>query len=569
MKYKVGYLVFVFLWSVCSVSHAQVQFNFNGLGRAIVTTNKLSGPTLNGDTVTPKKGVSGYTLFDLQPNLVIGNTVRANAILRLRNPFGSFYGASTVFAFRQFQIMGKIGKVADYEIGDIYIGGMTKYTVFKPEEIWHDYESDIHAMRRSVVEYENFVKGNMWRLQGVQAYSNFGFNKGIKSLNVRLFGTRTNASNTQGTPDRLLVGGRLGIVQSQYLAVGVNYVGMLDVRVNNDSVDYSNNVLTGDVKLTLDREKFLVQLAGELGTSNFKNTQVYSKVTKQYNDYVTDIDFKAVYKPLKIKVFGAYRSVGAQFTSPAAQTARLNVLQNLSLFETINNATVGRNPTLYDRLTDEGMYNRSVAPVLYMFQPEYGNLSPYGDATPNRTGITAGIGSDTSAKVIQAEARVDLYSELVGEGVADKRKFTSLRGGLRFNLGTLLKWNRILSFNAGARQENTTRGGEAPIDFKSTLIDLGATVETFKKLDLLFGVKLLNAKGNEYLTLRDQFNLINNYIIYNLDMNEAIISPGVRLRFSERSYLTGTYNATAYKDTKFFNYNYKIHQVFFNYTLVF
>src|SRR5580693_1742546 len=118
MKYKIGYIVFVFLLSV-TASYAQVQFNFNGLGRSIVTSSKMSGPTLNNDTTSKSKGVSGYTLFDLQPNILINNNVKVNAILRLRNPFGSFYGAYTAFSFRQFQVMGRIGKVVNYEIGDI------------------------------------------------------------------------------------------------------------------------------------------------------------------------------------------------------------------------------------------------------------------------------------------------------------------------------------------------------------------------------------------------------------------------------------------------------------------
>jgi hypothetical protein len=568
MKYKVGYIVFVFLLSVCSASYGQVQFNFNGLGRAIVTTNKIDGPTLQNDSLSPSKGVSGYTLFDLQPNLVINNNVRANAILRLRNPFGSFYGANTTFAFRQFQIMGKIGKVVEYEIGDIYLG-MTKFTLHKPEEIFSDYESDIHAMRRNVLEYENFVQGNLWRLQGVQGKSLFGFKKGIKTLGVNVFATRTNASNNQTVPDRILAGGRIGIVQSEYIALGANYISMLDVKVNQDAVEYSNSVITGDVRLTLNRDKFLVQLDGEFGMSNFKNVQVIDTTTVKYSDYATEAGLKGVFKPAKVKLFATYRSVGAQYTSPGAQTARLNVDQSLWLFNKINNATTNRNLTLYDRLTDEQLYNRSLSTVLYNFLPQYGNITPYGAATPNRTGIIAGLGTDTSAKIINAEASILLFNELIGEGVADKRAFTGIQGGLKFNFGDLLKLNRKMSINVGVRQETTTRSGAAPIDFKSMLVDLGTTLETFKKLDVLVGVKLLNASGNEYLSTRDQYNMLNSFNEYNVDLKEMITSFGLRVRFSDRSYLSGTYNTSVYKETQFYNYNYNLKQAFFNYTLIF
>ncbi len=570
MKYKVGYIVFVFLLSVCSTSYAQVKFNFNGLGRAIVTSNKIGGETLKGDTLSPSKGLSGYTVFDLQPNLIINNNIKANVILRMRNPFGSFYGANTLFSFRQFQIMGKIGKVVEYEIGDIYLGGgMTSYTMYKPFEMNHEFESDIHSQRRSVAEYENFVSGNLWRLQGVQGRSNFGFNKGIKNLGINIFAVRTNASNEKSIPDRIMAGGRIGIVQSEYLAVGLNYVNLLDVTVNQDEVEYSNSVLTGDVKLTLNRDKFLVQLNGELGSSNFKNVQVYNDSTVQYTDYVTEAGIKGVYKPAKVKLFATYRSVGAQFSSPSAQTTRMNVDQPNSLFTRISGNAVFRNQNIYDRLTDEQSYNRSISAVLYNFLPQYGNITPYGDATPNRVGISVGLGSDTSAKIIKVEARADMFNEIIGEGVADKRKYAAYRGGLVFNFGDLLKINRKMSVNTGFRQETTTRGGNAPIDFKSTLIDLGATVEVFKQFDVLVGTKLLAASGNEYLSVRDQFNLLSDFTAYNLDLKEQIISLGLRLRFSERSYLTGTYNTSTYKEIQSNNYNYNINQWFFNYTLAF
>lgn len=126
-----------------------------------------------------------------------------------------------------------------------------------------------------------------------------------------------------------------------------------------------------------------------------------------------------------------------------------------------------------------------------------------------------------------------------------------------------------MSVNTGLRQESTTRSGNAAIDFKSTLIDLGATIEVFKQFDVLVGTKMLTAKGNEYLSTRDQFNLLSSFTAYNLDLKEQILSMGLRLRFSERSYLTGTYNTSIYKETLSNNFDYNINQWFFNYTLAF
>jgi len=570
MKYKVGYIIFVFLLSVGATANAQVDFNFNGLGRAIVTTNKLGGTTLANDSLSSDKGLSGYALFDLQPNLVINKAVRANAILPLRNPFGSFFGSGTTFAFRQFQIAGRIGKKIDYEFGDIYIGSdMTKYTVYNPNEIYNTFESDIHKNRRNVLEYENFVQGNQWRLQGAKASTAFDFNKIIERVGVNVFGTRTNATNERGIPDRLLVGGRVGIKQSEYLSLGLNYVNLADVKIKTEEYEHSNSVITGDVKLTLDREKILAQIDGEFGMSNFKNVQIFDDSTVQYKDNVTDVGLKVIYKPLKLKLFSSYRVVGAQFSSPSAQTARLNVDQSVWLFNKLDNNNVNRNLTLYDRLTDEHLYNRSISAVLYNYLPQYGNLSPFGDATPNRAGITVGLGTDTSTKIINAEARIDMFNELIGEGVVEKRKFTSLRGGVVFNFSELIKLKRRMSVNVGVRQENTTRAGLASIDFKSMLMDYGVTIETFKGVDFLFGAKSLTAKGNEYLSMRDNFNLLVDFPVYELDLKETIYSIGARVRFSERSYFMLNYNTSTYNETKNYNFNYNFNQLFCNYTLIF
>ncbi len=569
MKYKVGYIVFVFLLSVCTASYGQMQFNFNGLGRAIVTSNKIGGETLKGDTLSPSKGVSGYTLFDLQPNIIVGNTVKVSSILRLRNPFGSFYGANTLFSFRQFLITGRIGKTIEYDLGDIYLGGMTRYTMFKPFETDHEYESEVHKIRRSIAEYENFVNGNMWRLQGAQGRSLFGFNKGIKTLGINIFAVRTNATNDKDIPDRVLAGGRINVVQSNLLTLGVNYVGLMDIKINSDAFEYTNRVVTGDAKITIDNDAFLLQLNGEFGGSSFKNVDVFNDSTAKYSDYVTEGGAKFVLKSAKLKVFASYRSVGAQFSSPTAQTARIQSDITPSLFGTIVNNTTPRNITLNDRMIDEQIYNRSVSQVLFNYLPQYGNITPYGDATPNRAGMTFGVGTDTSAKIIKAEVSVNLFGEIIGEGVEEKRKYTSLKGGLLFNFGDLLNLNRKMSVNVGARQEMTKRGGLAPVDFKSLLLDFGGSFEVLKQLDVLAGVKMLNASGNEYLSVRDQFNLLSAFPEYKLKLNESIYSFGLRVRFGEKSYFTGNYNISNYKDTESVNYNYNINQLFFNYTLIF
>ncbi|MBY0425122.1 MAG: hypothetical protein K2Q22_05750, partial [Cytophagales bacterium] len=173
---------FVFLSLVLVVSSiytvfGQAEFGVNGYGRAVLTYNNLEGNILekpSKDTSSTKKGVSGYFLFDLTTKLKLNNDFSANAIVRVRTPYGSFFGQNVQFQFRQFQLKGRIGNNIKYEIGDIDIEA-TPYTVYNSPEIFHTYEADVFKTRRNILEYENFINGNVWRLQGVQGFAKYNF----------------------------------------------------------------------------------------------------------------------------------------------------------------------------------------------------------------------------------------------------------------------------------------------------------------------------------------------------------------------------------------------------------
>lgn len=552
---------------------AQTDFSISGLGRVVVTDNKLKGPILDGDLSTPNKGVSGYILFDMKPTLKVNNNTHANAILRVKSPFGAFFGDQVQFEFRQFQIMGKINKYVDYQIGDINVE-MTPYTVYAFSEMPHEFEAEVFKIRRNIVNYENFVIGNAWRLQGVQGFANIPVSKGLKGVYVNAFVVRTNATNESTVPDRILAGAKVNLKQSDNFSIGGNYVGLQDITVKTSAYDYVNHVLTGDAKISADLDAVRLQLKGETGFSSFDYTRNADKVNVSYNDYFYDVNGNAVFNPLKLKLFAGYRNVGPQFSSPSAQTRRINVTSAPQLFPTVHNNTDPRAQVLYDRFTQENVYNRSINAVLYPFLPAYNLIFPYGDATPNRKGLTAGISSDTALKALTAEVRVDLFNEIIGEGVVETRKFTGIRGGAVLEIGKLLDIKRRISVNAGYRYEKSSRGGLAPVDFHTGLVDAGASIEVLKKFDLMGGVKLLNASGQEYLTQRDQFNMItaanplDPFAVYNVDLSQKIYTVGARLRFGDLSFFTLNYNISDNKEKNDSANDYKINQFFFNYTLI-
>ena len=134
----------------------------------------------------------------------------------------------------------------------------------------------------------------------------------------------------------------------------------------------------------------------------------------------------------------------------------------------------------------------------------------------------------------------------------------------------LLRFEKVLAITGGFRSEKTTRSGVNDINFNSTIIDAGLTVEIVKSLDLLGGYKALNAKGNEFIAVRDAFNRIVAFTPYPDDFKETqgLISYGIRYRFSKNTFFTAQ---GIHSDNTFTvaSKNYGISQLYLNYTMIF
>lgn len=569
--------------------------NYNGLFRFYFTNNNLSGDRLNGDTTSVRKGNQGYALFDLGLNINPFKDFKVSAIIRTKANIGQFFQAGNLINFRQLRIEGRIAKVVKYQIGDIDLG-MTEYTLYNPDETYKDYEGDVYKMRRDIVSYENFNFGNKWRLQGGQAETEFAFNKGIEGIKIGALATRIRKANIPlSQPDRFIVGANAKLNQGRWFELGGNWVNVFDnIGTTLDSnFEYNNHVLTGEFKFHfINAEKLRLSLGSEFGSSNYKYT--IQKKTVEKSDFFYDFKGEVETKnsPVNFKVFGGYREVGPQFTSPGAQTIRV-FNNNLPLvFGQQDRLIAGpRQQNLYDRMTDESLYNQTVLTVLLPYLPIYGNVTPYGPATPNRRGYTFGASVADTAGIISADAKAQILTEVIGEGTSDLRGFTAVQGGLKLGIGKLVKIDRDISINFGIRNEKTTRGGVSPIDFSSNLIDLGLQAETFKRFDILLGAKLLSGKGNELIARRDIFNNVTTYYnqnvlaggnaelmkenffaIVNQDQRQVILSGGVRYRFFTRSFASINYNMINVNNatsTSAADASYSTNQLFLNLTFIF
>jgi hypothetical protein len=545
--------LYIGILTIC-LSHAlEAQtLYFNGLGRTLLTNNRFHGKDLSNDTSSARKRTAGYILFDFGTNFQPTQSFRTSATIRLRNELGGFYGTANHLSFRQFKIEGVLAKAIKIEAGDLDLA-LTPYTLYNFDEIYHDYESEIFTIRRRITNYENFNFGNKWRLQGAHISSDLKFSRIMERIGVRAFLTNSGRIDYFHRPvnERIMTGGRLDIVQSRFFRLGGTYAGMIDTRYVPGQNNYDNHVLTADGKISFNIDSLEISLFGEAGNSYFIN-HTAGKHHKREGEFY-DAGLSANIKPWTLHLYGSYRMVDDDFSSPGAQTRRIFDNGTPQLFTLKDNNTEIRQPTLIDRYSDESIRNLFISPTLMAFLPQYNNITPYGLATPNRKGFSFGMIKGSMDKALQADVRIDALREMSTFAGAGQRSFTGLKGGFILNIHKLIKWERRVSLNFGMRRENTKR--DPDIRLKSNLWDAGLSLEICRNFDLLFGYKLLKANGNETGIS------FNHY-------KDKIIASGLRYRFTSNIFFTAQGHWVRHVN-KTRSDDYKINQLFLNFTMVF
>ncbi len=587
---KKVFLITIVYTVFTSALFAQEQLiTYHGQVRTLISDTRMKGNVLNGDTTSARRGGVGSMFLDLGITVKPNENFKLLAEFRMRNIIGQNTTTNGVtlisgnnlidsrMIFRQFRAEGNIKQIIHYQVGDIDVD-LTKYTLFRNPETYSEFESDIYKTRRAISHYENFQNGNMWRVQGASAKAQINVNGPIRRIDIKAFAARTRKNSLDGVPDRYLVGGKINIVQSKFVTVGGNWTSFFDVPGTGvDSLrkyNYNNQVFTGNYMITpVSNAKIEFNLLGELGASKNYFSDKNLDTTVQKKDFFIDAGLRALYKPKKIELTASYINVGQNFTSPGAQSLNLIPTGTPNNLGWTANNTAPRTMTVYDRYADENNYNQRLQTGLMQYLPVYGNVLPYGSATPNRTGVVFNVGrAIDTANVISFSAGGAKLSELVSEGdsVGNKlRNYLQLKGGIAFKLSKLLGFQKNITLSTGGRYENTKRGGTAGVNFASTLFDAGLTVEVFNGVSLIGGVKSLNGTGNEVITNRDIFGNISGYTDYIFHVNQMITSGALRFEMFKNSFLSTEYNRVNVTNRDNSNMNYSLGNLFINVTLRF
>ena len=172
------------------------------------------------------------------------------------------------------------------------------------------------------------------------------------------------------------------------------------------------------------------------------------------------------------------------------------------------------------------------------FNPKYGAVNPYGDATPNRVGVSGDYKFKNNK--IETSLVLNLFSEVIGQGTTNNRSLFSSGASIRANLEEFIKIKNKTTLELSSYLEAVNRGGNnvESISFNSSLLSAGLSYELFKDLKIIAGAKVFLAKGNEFETERNEYDQITGYNIKNYDSEENIYLIGLQYSFTKDIYFS-------------------------------
>ena len=535
------------------------KFQLGGLSRALCDISQLTpSDTINKDV---NQGLN--IMFDLAMNAQLNKKINFYSELRLGSSLEVFDTSASYIKVRRILLFGDITKNLSFEVGDIDVK-MTKFTLWNCNEEGAINENELFSTYREIQRYENFNQGNYWRRQGAKLY---GKNKlfSADSLSYQLFISREQASNEISIPDRFLYGESIHYEQGKFY-FGINHVDLCTFNkgIAGDT-NLHNHVYTLNSGLRLN--KFKAKM--ELGQSSRTMTQSENNLWLNGQFFHINLSYP-IQENWSIDL--GYRSVSDDFSSPGAQTKRINYTQAATLFPFVNNNTSQRELLLADVISDitlfrqNSIYNRTIDYDLDAYNPLFGLSEPYGMSTPNRQGFDLRTAFQDSSGKISCFASGSLLSDLTGEGIDQRKSFIQYKVGASLAIHKFINWKKevILQFGFKGEQVSREHPEELFVDdvgVSSTLLDAGFKVEVFKDFEFLAAFKRLAVKGRDYLSVRDADFQITSFNLFDANHLQQIVSGGIMYSFNAKTSFMLNYQLVKFENLMS-NSSYDFNQVF-------
>lgn len=537
--------------------HAQFNENiwFDGLSRSYFVRDALDKSTTD-DTISAKNTSNGYNLLDLNTHVNPIKNIEIFAQLRIKNSFGSFFGSGTEINVRQLKAKGTINDKVRFSVGDLFLK-QSKFTLYNYDEELAGYENDMFKPYRDIIHYENFYTENRWRLHGIQTDFSYKFDRFIRSLSFDFFVTRPRGSNqineTTYSSDLLLSGGSMISEINKRLTLSSNYINLFEVASSGtQNISVRNPVHEISLQHNFSNDKHSIEQKLQTGFSQryWLHTELENGITDSTSNDAQgmyfELDNKYIKKDSTLSLTVGYRYVDPNFRSAGAQTRRLDYVSGNSntIYPIYTNMSLRRPTSMFDLLSDEGLYNQDLSSILMAFNPIYSNVLPYGEATPNRTGVYLKARINNINKLFLSKINAGLFKEVIGQGTIEKRYFGLLKTMFTFNLHHIFNWKKELSLSASSESEFTRRGGDAisSLDLFSHQLNTSLNAELAKKFFIQTSYKQFNANGNEFLTQRDNFGNITNFTLTQVNQKDHMLCLGMLYKFRENVYANLQYN---------------------------
>ena len=536
--------------------HAQLNENiwFDGLSRSYFARDAIDKSM--SDTLSAKNSSNGYNLIDLNTHVNPIKDLEIFAQLRIRNSFGSFFGSGTQISVRQLKAKGIINNKIRFSVGDLFLK-QSKFTLYNYDEELSFFESQILKPYRDIIHYENFYIDNRWRLQGIQTDFSFEFDRYIRNLDFDFFISRPNGSSqineTTYTSDLLLSGGSIFSKINKKLLLSLNHINLFEVPSSGTkNISVRNPVYDLSLLHSIDNTNY--SLKQKLQTGFSSRYWLHSELENEIEDSTSnetqgmyfEIDNRYIKKDSTLLFKLGYRYVDPDFRSAGSQTRRIDYIDgnNNTIYPFYTNMSVPRQPSLFDLVSDEQLYNQDISSLLMAFNPIYSNILPYGDATPNRSGVYFNAKINNSNKLFLVKIKTGFYKEVIGQGALEKRSFRLLKSALKINLHKSLNLKKELSLIVSSESERTDREGDeiSSLNLISNQMSISVNAELAKKFFVQASYKQFNANGNEFLIQRDNFGNITYYTPSQIDQKDHMLSLGTMYKFRKNVYANVHYN---------------------------
>ena len=438
---------------------------------------------------------------------------------------------------------------------DIFLK-QSRFTLYNYDEELSGYENDMLKPYRDIIHYENFYTENRWRLQGIQTDFSFKFDRFIRTLAFDFFVTRPRGSSaisgTTYSSDLLLSGGSMASEINKRISLSANYVSLFEVASSGtQNISVRNPVYDMALLHHYGNDKHHFEQKLETGFS--QRHWLHSELENEMADSTSN-DTKGMFFELENKyskdstlyLTVGYRYVDPNFRSAGAQTRRLDYAagNNNTIYPLYTNMSMTRPTSVFDLVADDRIYNQDLSSNLMVFNPIYSNVLPYGDATPNRSGVYLKARLNNKSKVLLGKINAGFFKEVIGQGTAEKRSFGLVKAALKVNLHRWFNWEKEMSISASSESELTSRGGDtiSSINLFSHQVNASLNIELAKKFFIQASYKQFNANGNEFLTERDNYGDITYFTSTQVNQKDHMLSVGMLYKLRENVYANLQYN---------------------------